>query len=382
MSDRSFEELGDLLALCDVKGIGAARLTALVEAFGSPGAVLAASPSELETVEGIPSAIALAIVDAGRSRTDGGRDSIMRQCERIFRTNTSVIACVDADYPPHLLETDDPPQLLFAQGDTGLLAVPGVAVVGTRRPSEYGRQITEAIAATLVRHGMTVISGMARGVDSIAHTVALDRDGLTIAALGCGVDVVYPPEARNLHARIREQGLLVSEVWLGAAPDRINFPRRNRIISGLSRAVIVTEAPRASGALITADVALRQGRDVYAVPADITRREAAGANGLIADGARVVRDMDDLVISLGLGTRVPTPEGDQLGLPVSAPADLSPEERAVLDALPLEPVHVDVLAVKLGRKSEELLTSLTLMEMRGLAVAHAGSRFSRATMTG
>ena len=146
--------------------------------------------------------------------------------------------------------------------------------------------------------------------------------------------------------------------------------------------MIVTEAPRASGALITADVALRQGRDVYAVPADITRREAAGANGLIADGARVVRDMDDLVISLGLGTRVPTPEGDQLGLPVSAPADLSPEERAVLDALALEPVHVDVLAVKLGRKSEELLTSLTLMEMRGLAVAHAGSRFSRATMTG
>jgi DNA processing protein len=221
---------------------------------------------------------------------------------------------------------------------------------------------------------------MARGVDSVAHSLALEGGGLTIAVLGCGVDVVYPPESRNLHQRIRERGAVVSELWLGAPPDRINFPRRNRIISGLSRAVIVTEAPLQSGAQITADVALKQGRDIYAVPGDITRKEAAGVNALIAEGARIVTNIDDLLVNLGLGTRIATSDGDHLGLPIAAPADLSPDERAVLESLSLEPAHVDVLAAKLARDTSDLLTNLTLMEMRGLVIAHAGSRFSRATV--
>jgi len=374
MADRSPKELVDLLTLCQVPGVGNARFAALMEAFGSPSAALGAGIAELENVSGISSGVAVAIAAAQAS------DDVRRQADRILGAGVVVLACTEPDYPSQLAEVDDAPALLFVKGDAGLLGLPGVAVVGTRRPSEYGALVTRGLVRRLVERGVTIISGMARGVDGIAHAAALKRGGATVGVLGCGVDVVYPPEARSLHAAIAEGGALVSELWMGAPPDAINFPRRNRIISGLARAVIVTEAPRKSGALITARSAMDQGRDLYVVPGDITRLQAYGTNALLAEGARVIAGADDLLVNLGLVARVSTPEGDQLGLPVAPPPDIPAEERTVLDALCLEPVHVDALVTKLGREPADLLGALSMMELRGLVVSHPGSRYSRAVI--
>lgn len=376
MADRSPEELAELLTLSEVAGVGIAKLTALLRRFGSPGTVLRADSTELETVAGITPTISALIGEAKPS------DAVLRQCELIAQTGVSILACSDPDYPQHLAAVDDAPPILFVKGNAGLLALPGIAVIGTRRPTGYGRQVTSKIVRNLVERGETIISGMARGVDSLAHKVALSSRGSTVAVLGCGVDQVYPPEARQMHARIAEEGALVSELWIGAPPDRINFPRRNRIISGLARAVIITEAPAGSGALITAETAARQDREVYSVPGDITRPESAGVNRLIADGAQIVTSIGGLLVSLGLATNVATSTGDQIGLPIAAPTDLSDDERAILSVLALEPIHIDVLASKLERDPSELLTYLTMMEVRGLVAPHPGSCFARAVITG
>lgn len=375
MAERSSEELAQLLALADVPGVGSARFTALLRRFATPGGVFRTDRGELEAVPGITPTISALISDAKPS------DAVLRQCEQIVATGVSVLACTDPDYPPHLAGLDDAPHVLFVKGNIGLLALPGIAIVGTRHPSEYGRHVTGAIVRTLVQYGETIISGMARGIDSLAHKAALAKEGATVAVLGCGVDLVYPPEAREMHARIGEAGALVSELWLGAPPDRVNFPRRNRIISGLSRAVIVTEAPANSGALITAETAARQGRDVFAVPGDIHRRESAGVNRLIADGAQIVTSVEDLLVSLGLATKVTTPAGQLLGLPAAVPTDLGEEERRVLEALRIDPIHIDLLASKLDRDLSDLLTLLTMMEVRGLVALHPGSCYARALVT-
>jgi DNA processing protein len=185
-----------------------------------------------------------------------------------------------------------------------------------------------------------------------------------------------------LHEQIALEGAVVSEFSIGIPPDATHFPRRNRIISGLSRAVIVTEAPLRSGALITARVANEQNRDVYAVPGDITREQSTGVNRLIADGAQVVTGGDELLVSLGLATSVSVPGGDRIALPVEIPDHLTGEDRAIVEALTVDPVHIDDLATKLGKDTSDLLTSLTLLEMQGLAEAHSGSRFARAVITG
>jgi len=374
MADRSPEDLADLLTLCDVSGVGVTRFSALMRHFGSPKAVLGASVAELETVPGIAPSVAAAIAGATPS------DETLRQCDRIMEAGISVLACTDSDYPEHLAALDDAPPLLFVRGNAGLLALQGVAIVGTRRPSEYGRHVTGTLVRRLVERGVTIISGMARGVDSLAHKVALSRGGATVAVLGCGVDVVYPPEAYQLHSRIAAEGALVSELWLGTPPDRTNFPRRNRIISGLSRAVVITEAPAKSGALITAELALQQNRDLYAVPGDITRPEAQGVNELIASVAQAITSPEDLLLRLGLAARISASPEDALGLPVAAPHDLSEDERRILESLQIEPLHIDALAAKLGRDPSALLTDLTLMEMRGLVKTHPGSCYSRAVV--
>lgn len=372
MADRSPEELAELLTLSEVPGVGIAKFAALLRHFGSARAALHADRAALESVAGITPTISALIPEAKPS------EAVLRQCELLVSSNVSVLVCSDPDYPQHLAALDDAPPILFVKGNAGLLALPGIAVVGTRRPSEYGRHVTAEIVRSLIEHGETIISGMARGVDGLAHKVALNRGGMTVAVLGCGVDQVYPPEARPMHARIAEEGALVSELWLGTPPDRINFPRRNRIISGLSRAVIITEAPSGSGALITAETAARQGREVYAVPGDVTRRQSEGVNRLIADGAQIVTGLNDLLVNLGLAVKVATAAGDRIGLPVGPPSDLTDEERRILDALAIDPLHIDALALKLGSDPSELLTHLTIMEVRGLVASHPGSCYARA----
>ena len=375
MADRSPEEVAELLTLSRVLGVGSVRFSALVDAFGSPGGVLLAGVEELASVPGVSGSLAADIASADPS------DDVMRQRDRILEERVAVLACTDADYPPQMIGLDDAPTLLFVVGNVDMLTMPGVAIVGTRRPSAYGRKVTAMIVRRLVERGMAIFSGMARGVDGLAHKVAFANGGATVAVLGCGVDVVYPPEAKDLRASIAREGALVSEFWLGTPPDAINFPRRNRIISGLAQAVVVTEAPRKSGALITAATAMNQGRDVFAVPADITRPEGEGSNRLLAQGAQFVISPDDLLACLGLATKVPTPDGEQIGLPVTPPPDLPDEWRAIFAALELEPMHIDVLAARLERTPSKLLPQLVGMEMRDLIEQHPGSRFSRAVTT-
>jgi DNA processing protein len=376
MSERTHEELADLITLCGAPGIGIARFRALVTAFGSPTDALAAGPAELSAVPGINHRTIAGLMSAHRDET------VIRQCDRIAEDGVVVIACTDPDFPQQLAHLDNAPALLFIKGNAGLLTAPGVAIVGTRRPTEYGRQVTAMLTRSLAEQGLTIISGMARGVDGYAHQVALKCGGATIAVLGCGVDVVYPPEARKLHREIAEQGVLVSEFHLGTKPDAPNFPRRNRIISGLAEAVLVIEAPEKSGALITATNAINQGRDVYAVPGPITSEMSAGCNRLIADGAHVVTGADQMLEQLGLGRSLSTTPGTispgNLALPVAIPEDVTDEERVVLEALGAEPVHIDALCRQIEMSLPDLSTVLTMLEMRQLVESQPGSHYCRA----
>jgi len=375
MQDRTSDELADLLTLCAVPGVGSVRFAALIDELGSPTEALAADMDRLVSVAGINARVAGLIATSERT------DAVLRQCDRTLAENVAVLACTDPDYPPQLAELDDAPPLLFVKGSVDILAMPGVAVIGTRRPSSYGRRVTSKMVRGIVRHGVVVISGMARGVDSLAHHLALKASGHTVAVLGCGVDVVYPPEARSLRDRIAEEGALVSEFRMGTTPEAMNFPRRNRIISGLSRCVLVTEAPRKSGALITADAANNHGREVFAVPADITREQGEGSNRLIGQGAHVALTPEDVLTAIGIGVVVSTPEGEQMALPIEMPAGIPDEWRTIVNALDIEPQHVDVLAARIGRSTPQLLQNLMDMEMQDLVEQHPGTRFSRPLST-
>jgi DNA processing protein len=371
MNERTPDQIAHMLALTRVPGVGDTRYCALVRRFEGADGVFQADVDELVSVEGINPTIARAIAKSTLS------DDILRQRDRVLELGVTVMAVTDPEYPVHLAELDDAPALLFVQGDAGLLAIPGVAIVGTRRPSPYGKQVTAGIARRLARLGVTVVSGMARGVDGIAHRTALKHEGATVAVLGCGVDVVYPPESSDLHSQICENGAVVSEFWLGTPPDAPHFPRRNRIVSGLCHAVVVTEAPMRSGALITARMANAQNRDVYAVPGDITRDQSRGVNTLLAEGAQIVKGGDDLMESLGLGLALSGTAEQQLALPVEPPKSMDEDDRRILEALGSDPLHIDVVASALDRDASTLLTSLTLLEMQGFVQAHSGTRYTR-----
>ena len=379
MPERTHEELTDLLTVAGIPGIGAARFRSLISRFGTPRAVLEADLPDLTSVNGISPAIARQISSAESS------DHTRKQCDAVHNSDVVVIACTDSDFPSHLSPLDDSPLLLFVRGNVGLLTEPGVALVGTRKPTEYGRQVTAALSHVLAENGITVVSGMARGIDNRAHSVCLKSGGATIAVLGTGVDCVYPAEAQTLYDEILTTGAIVSELPMGTAPEARNFPRRNRIISGLSSAVVVVEAPVRSGALITAEAAERQGREVFAVPGRINDVRAGGTNRLIADGAGVVLSAEDLLQNLTTARRMagggsePRPETMLLGLPVAIPDDVSEVERKILEELSIDPIHVDDLAGELGVTSSELGIHLTLLEMRQLVTAHAGTRYSRTT---
>ncbi len=379
MTERTQDELADLLALFRVPGLGAVKFRALVGRLGSPAAVLRAPLEELASVPGVSPQVAYSVTQASR---DG---VVSKQCERVEQHGATVLACTDADFPSHLAELDDAPPVLFVLGDAGVLSRPGVALVGTRKPTEYGTRVTEMLASVLAEHGVTVVSGMARGVDNAAHTAALKAGGTTVAVLGCGADVVYPRESRVLHQDIQASGAVVSEFSMGTRPDAQNFPRRNRVISGLCRAVVVTEAPIRSGALITARVAVEQNREVFAVPGMITNSRAEGVNRLIADGANVVTNLEEFVRAIGLvraGSAGPvvSEHTASLGLPVPIPEDVDETERTVLERLSGDPQHIDGLAAALEMNVIDLSSHLTMLEMRGLVVSHSGSRYSRATI--
>jgi DNA processing protein len=349
-------------ALKSVPSVGNVLFRRLLERFGSPERVFAAAERDLCAVKGVSAAIAAAI------KGHGAREQAERECEAVRHAGVRIVTLSDAEYPPLLHQIYDPPPFLYVKGDLPTRR-PAVAVVGSRRSSGYGKSVTERLAEELARHGVTIISGMARGIDTAAHRGALQGGGPTVAILGCGVDQVYPPENRQLFDRVAANGALVSEFPLGTLPLPENFPRRNRIISGMAHGVVVVEAAENSGSLITARLALEQGRDVFAIPGNITSLASRGTNRLIRDGAKLVASVDDILEELP-GARNANPAGSPAAVP-----ELPPDEAGLCALLSPEPLHIDEIIAKSALTVGEVSAMLLRLELKGAVTQLPGKYF-------
>ena len=319
------EERAFWLAWSKVSGVGAILQKRIRDQFGGLSAAWTATPIELTAVEGIGQQTAIAICT---HRDQVNFDQLLKDHE-----TQDFLTPADSDYPQILIEIPDPPPVLYYRGQSSLVRNLdqrcGIAIVGTREPSEYGRRWTRKLSTILVQHGFTVMSGLADGIDAEAHRCCLEASGKTVAVLGTGVDVVYPSKNRRLYDQILEHGLVLSEYPAGTQPDRAHFPRRNRIVAGLSRAVLVIEAPSKSGALITANLANDYGRDVYALPGSLDNFKSLGCLSLISKGAQIILGESELIEMIGK-----IPELDQVHEAIQLPLiDLAPELSQVLQAI-------------------------------------------------
>ena len=335
-----------------VKGIGPAKVRALQGYFGDLSRAWHASELQLQKIGLDRRAIRSFITTREQLNLDVA-------LAKVQQANIKLLTWDSPDYPDYLREIETSPPLIYMAGDFVELDRWAVAVVGTRRLTQYGRQITQEIVTGLVNNGVTIVSGLARGIDSIAHKTALDLGGRTIAVLGSGLDCIYPAENRSLVKRILAgQGAVVSEYGLGVQPEAKNFPPRNRIISGLSLGVLVVEAGVRSGALITSKFALDQDRDIFAVPGYVNSPASAGPNRLIQQGAKLVTSADDILNELNLKL-VLEHTAVQLALPDS------PDEAALIQHLSAQPKHVDQISRAAGMSSQLVSSTLTLMELKG-----------------
>lgn len=380
------------LALRMVPGLGTRRAGVLLERFRTPQQIFRASASELEHA-GLPGSLARSVA-SGCAFEDGAA-----QQTRMKEAGAVLVTLNDARYPELLRRIYDPPPILFGRGKVELLDSVGIGVVGTRHPTPYGIAAAERLGFDLAAAGVTVVSGMARGIDTAAHKAALQAQGSTIAVLGCGVDLVYPSENRKLAADIAEKGLLLSEFPMGTNAFPQNFPVRNRIVSGLSAGVLVIEGAQYSGSAITAKLAMDQGRDVFAVPGNITSKMSWGPNLLIKQGAKLVQDWNDVVNELPVEAKrrlieqgrqrllfsgVETPDESSVKDPasdLSEPHQVVP--RQVLGLLTVDtPVHLDALIERLeadgtgsGASPSEVIAALFELEILGLAKQLPGRQF-------
>ena len=388
----SREEELHWLALKLVPGLGARTSGKLLERFRTPQAIFRASRSELEAA-GVSGTVAQSIASGCTFE-----DAVTQQ-ERMAESGAVLVTMGDSRYPQVLRDIFDPPPVLFVRGRVELLQSLSLGVVGTRRPTPYGVAVAERLAADLAHAGLTIVSGMARGIDTAAHKGALKAGGETVAVLGCGADVVYPSENRKLAAEIAARGLIVSEFPMGAVAFPQNFPIRNRIISGMSLGVLVVEGAQYSGSAITAKLAMDQGREVFAVPGNITSKLSWGPNLLIKQGAHLVQDWNDVVLELPPESRRHLIEktrkillgesGETLGegsasLFSNSPmqtgevaSQLNAASRKALEALPVDAaVHLDDLLDKLEDIStSELIAALFELEMLGLVKQLPGKNF-------
>jgi DNA processing protein len=340
-----------------VRGVGAVRLGSLISHFGDVESAWKANRDELRAAGLGPKTVARMLA----VRKDVDLEVLEA---RILEQGIRILISDDEDYPRRLREIEQPPPVLYVRGEWRPDDDFAVAIVGTRRMTAYGRQITEQVAAILAGSGVSVISGLARGVDATAHQAALNAGGRTVAVLGSGVDRIYPPENRPLADRIISQGAILSDYPLGTAPESSNFPPRNRIIAGLSMATVVVEAGDTSGALITAEFAAEQGRDVFAVPGSILAPQSRGTNRLIQNGALPLLTPDDLLQALDLKRA-----GQQIVARHILPAN--DVERQLMENLGSEPLHVDELGNRTGLPVAKVSAALVMMELKGM-VRHMG----------
>lgn len=366
------------LALTMTTGLGPRRIWRAVEGAGSAERVLTLPLTELERLN-LPASAAQSIF-SGNSLGEAERE-----WKRVEEGGGALVTPVDGDYPERLREIFDPPTLLWIRGDRTLLARPGIAVVGTRHPTPYGAGMAEMLARDLAAHGLVILSGMARGVDTAAHRGALEAHGETIAVWGTGIDVIYPKENKNLAERILEEGgAILSEYPMGTFPAPQNFPIRNRILSGMSVGVLVIEASENSGTRITARCALEQNREVFAVPGNVTSKNSWGPNTLIKQGAKLVATWEDVWEELPTQVRLEVEErcgvassGDSAASLFSKP-DLPEDQSSLLEMLSTDhAVQLDDLVEKLEGKlsSSEIFTALFELELAGHVRAMPGKNY-------
>lgn len=344
-----------------VKGIGAARLQTLINYFGDVETAWDAPAESLRSAGLGPKVIETFL----QVRASISLEQIWQQ---IQSKGIQVLTWEDRSYPTRLREIEQSPPVLYVRGNLQPEDDWAVAIVGTRRLSPYGRQVAAEISAALARSGVTVVSGLARGVDAVAHKAALDASGRTLAVLGSGVDRIYPPEHRKLAAEIANSGAIISDYPPGTPPEGINFPPRNRIISGLSLAVVIVEAGKSSGALITAEFAAEQGREVFAVPGSITAPQSVGTNRLIQQGARPLLDPAEVLESLNLTMRYQHQTAKRI-----LPADET--ESRLLELLSQVPTHVDEIYKHVELPIEKVTATLALMELKGMVRQVGGMNY-------
>lgn len=346
------------LALALVPGIGPGRLRTLMEGCGSPSGVLEAPFAFLRSLPGIDLSLATAVQSARRSAAQHVLDDLNR-------LGGVLLLPGDEQFPAGLSPVDPPPMALFAAGNLELLTRPAAAIVGSRDHTRYGAEVCDALAAGVAAAGVVVVSGMARGLDAVAHRAALTAGGGTIGVLGNGLGVIYPAANRRLYEAVRKEGLLITELPPGERPHAGAFPRRNRLIAGLSRVTVVIEAAVGSGALITANEALELGRDVMAVPGPVTSPTSVGANQLLRDGAIAILEVDDLLARYPEIRRVP-------GDPVLPAADPASPQGKVLALLKGGPRQADELAATLRLPTGQVLAVLGAMEIQGMVSQRPG----------
>lgn len=355
--------LADIITLLSVPGVGRGRYWKLLKHFGSVLGVLSAPLAALEAVPGIGRAVGSAI------KHEADRGAAERHVARVDELGWQVLFSGEDSYPASLEEIPDRPPVLFALGTLPSRDEKMIALVGTRHATEPGRRFALKLASDLARAGVTVVSGMAEGIDTAAHAGALDAGGRTVAVWGTSLDIIYPPGNRALAERIIEHGAVFSEYLPGQGPDKTTFPDRNRIISGLSDGVVVVEAGRKSGALITAELALQQGRELFAVPGAPSAERSFGANALLKKGARMVTSVEDIFEEL------PRLRGEVAARRFRATADVTDTEQRLIDVLADGPRQIDVLAHEVALPVSELLEYLLALEMKGIVQELSGKRY-------
>jgi DNA processing protein len=362
------EEIFYWLALSLTPGVGSTLIKRLVDQFGDPKAVFQAPMKELLRIEGLGEKVASEIRKGPLEKT------VERELSLLKGVGGTILTLKDDAYPRRLKDIYDPPAVLYVRGEFRKEDELAVSIVGSRKTSPYGRWTTEKVSQELAHQGVTIVSGMARGIDSLAHWGAISAGGRTIAVLGCGVDVIYPSENRNLFKKIIDCGAVLSEFRMGSPPEAGHFPKRNRIISGLSLGVVVVEASTKSGSLLTAGYALEQGREVFAVPGNVGFEGSRGTNRLIKEGAKMVESSDDILEEIMPQWR----REEETTHEVESPGRGLPEEEKILyELLGETPLHIDAIIQASGFEPGTVSSLLLNLELKELISQWPGKCFSR-----
>jgi DNA processing protein len=371
LSKLSLNELTYLNLLLSVDGVGPGKVRSLLSKFRTTEKILSADFKSLMNVNGISTNLAKRI-QKSNSYFNSTKASVEKELELLEKMDAEIITVWDKEYPPLLKKIYDPPLVLYIKGEFLERDNYSIAIVGTRMPSNYGKVQAEKFTGELAGQGITIISGLARGIDSIAHSSALKNNGRTIAIIGSGLDIIYPPENKQLFEKISERGVIISEYRLGTKPDAQNFPKRNRIISGLSLGCLVVETGINGGAMQTASFALDQNREVFAIPGNLGVRQSEGTNLLIQKGeAKLVRDGEDILVELELklkpiiGKNIPKQD-----------VELNLFEEKIIGALTNEALQIDKISTLTNLSTSDCLVHLLSLEFKGMVKQLPGKMFA------